>query len=704
MKDCLRFPLFCSALIMIGLTLSSCSREVESTAQNKLPEHPRLILSGDFLESTRQRCQTSHATLFAELKESVDRYLDSPPDSLPVRHAARLAEKCAFIYLIDREQRYLEKAFQLLPRALERYVQLEREQGGGYWEAVEFRRYCCFTYDWLFSAMSSEQRKNFGEKIIQAGRIAWEKQWFTPYGGGGYGTLDPVFWPAVTMAGTGVQDSLAGEWFDWTERNIREWRKMHGQVAADDGGMYSGLGYAAYNYLRTPIFDLEIWKSLTGEDLTKNNPYLRYFSIWWLYCLKPNREWPRIDDAGSVKGSIQSWHFNYLASRYRDPVSQWYLENLAEPSPITVWDVIWNPADLDIEPAGPDSTWPLARHFEGIGWVVMRSGWDSSATHAIFDCGDFYYGHQHPAENAFTIFKKGSLAINSGRYEWGSNHRPNYMARTIASNTILVYDPNERFTTSGGELLSNDGGQRWPIRSRESFGPAKGTGWDTGDIIAFETNRLYSYVCGDATKAYNPNKLKLFTRQFIHIQPDLFIIFDRVEATEPGFEKFWIMHSVNEPVIKGHLAEVSEREGKLYVQTVFPEDAVMRKVGGPGHEFEIFGKNYPPALTHYELRKGEEWGSWRIEVTPGNPQDYDCFLHLLLAGDRLSSLPPEFESLGSMSSGPGVRVPHQGKIYEVLFNPTGVPGGRIRILGEDETPIIEKPLTEEVQPQAGIGN
>jgi len=704
MKDCLRVPLFLSALVIIGLTLCSCSREAESTSRKKLPGHPRLILSGDFLESTRDRCRSAGASLFAELKKSADEYLHTPPDSLPVRQAARLVEKCAFIYLINGQQSYLEKAFQLFPRVLERYVQLEREHGGGYWEAVEFRRYCCFTYDWLFLAMSHEQRKGFGEKIAEAGRIAWEKQWFTPYGGGGYGTLDPVFWPAVTMAGSGVQDSLAREWLDWTEKNIHEWRKMHGQVASDDGGMYSGLAYAAYNYLRTPIFDLEIWKSITGEDLTENNSYLRYFSTWWLYCLKPNGEWPRIDDAGSVRGSIHPWHFKYLATRYRDPVSRWYLDNLARPAPITVWDVVWDPAELDITPAGPDDTWPLARHFEGIGWVVMRSGWDSTATHAIFDCGDFYYGHQHPAENAFTIFSKGSLAINSGRYEWDSNHRPNYTARTIASNTILVYDPDEKFTTSGGELLSNDGGQLWPRRSRESFSPTGGTEWDTGDIIAFETNRYYSYVCGDAARAYNPDKLESFTRQIIHLLPDLFIVFDRVKTKKPRLGKYWIMHSVNEPEIKGRLAQMTEREGKLWVQTVFPEEAVMRKVGGPGREFEVFGRNYPPALSYYEIKQGEEWGSWRIEVTPQKPRQYICFLHLLLAADKSSSTPPEFEPIGSSPASPGVLVHYQGKSYEIQFSPVGRPGGRIRIYGGDGTPIVDKPLSVRVQPQAGIGN
>ncbi|OGG01717.1 MAG: hypothetical protein A3F83_00395 [Candidatus Glassbacteria bacterium RIFCSPLOWO2_12_FULL_58_11] len=704
MKPLRRTPIILACLPFLILVFLSCNPRSQKTGPAALPGHPRLILSGDFLELTRERCRGARAPLFAALKESVDRYSPGDRDSIPVREAGRLAEKCGFIYLVEGDTRYLEKGLEYLGRALERYIQLEREHGGGYWEAVEFRRYCCFAYDWLYGGMSELQRRELGEKIAGAGRIAWDKEWFTPYGGGGYGTLDPVFWPAVTLAGTGVDDSLSGEWFAWTTEKIHEWRKMMDQVAADDGGMYSGLAYAAYNYVRTPVYDFEIWKALTGEDLAENNPYLRWFSLWWTWCVKPNGEWPRIDDAGSVKGSIQPWHFKYLASRYHDPLSLWNLARLKEPASPTVWDVIWGPAELGISPAGPDSTWPLARHFEGLGWVVMRSGWDSTASYAIFDCGDFYYGHQHPAENAFTIFKQGSLAINSGRYEWESNHRPNYMARTIAGNTLLVYDPREKFSTEGGDTLSNDGGQVWPRPGRESFGPTKGTQWDTGDITAFETNRYYSYVCGDASRAYSPHKLSLFTRQFLQLQPDLFLIFDRVVTTRPEYKKYWIMHTIDEPLLNGSLVTVTERGGKLFCRTVLPAAAKVTKVGGPGHEFEIFGTNFPPKMVYYSLSEGEEWGSWRLQVTPGQARTADCFLNVLLAADSSATAPPEVDGLALDSDLPGVRINYNSKIYEVYFNRTGASGGKIRIASATGAVILDQPLADKVQPQAGIGN
>ena len=695
----------CLAVVLLVFSCPGGLWAAGETGDRLPPEHPRMILTGEFLELTRKRCSGTRKELFERLRETVDKYLAADPDSLNTRQVARLAEKCAFIYLIEGREAYLKAGLKYLSRALDRYLVLETEHGGGYWEAVEFRRYCCFAYDWMFQAMTRSQRKDFGEKILEAGSVARARQekWLSLYGGGGYGSVDPVFWPAVTMACTGVDDSTAGEWFEWVGEILPEWAAILRQVAADDGGMFSGMAYAGYNYLRTPIYDFEIWKSITGEDLAGDNAYLKYFSVWWLYCLKPNGEWLKIDDTRTVTGRIHPWHFKYLASRYEDRVSMWYLENRADSASLTIWDVIWDPADLNIRAAGPDSTWPLARHFEGIGWVIMRSGWDeSAATHAVFDCGDFYYGHQHPAENQFVIFHKGSLAINSGRYEWGSEHRPNYMGRTIAGNTMLIYDPGEKFTTGDRKLLSNDGGQLWPRSSRMRYAETGGTEWDTGDIVAFETNRRYSYVCGDAARSYRAHKLKSFTRQFLHIQPDLFVIFDRVVATRAGYRKYWLLHSINEPEIDGSTCEVREREGRLFCTTVLPQDAEVRKVGGPGHEFEVFGTNYPPALTHYPHSEGEEWGSWRLEVTPGEPREQDYFLHVLAVGDSLLVSAPELRVLAREGM-QGIGFSYQGCDYRILFHLTGSPGGVIRITGPDGGTIIEGPLSGKVQPQSGIG-
>ncbi|MEA1996344.1 MAG: heparinase II/III family protein, partial [Gemmatimonadota bacterium] len=364
-------------------------------------------------------------------------------------------------------------------------------------------------------------------------------------------------------------------------------------------------------------------------------------------------------------------------------------------------DVLWDTSDLPFEAQGPDETWPLGRHFEGLGWVVMRSGWDPDATHSIFNCGNQYYGHQHADENSFVIFKKGTLAIDSGRYEWGSDHRGNYMARTIAHNTILVYNRDEVFKSGSTEYV-NDGGQKWPRSMPPSYQDLDGTGYDMGDITRFETNRWYSYACGDATRAYSADKMKLFTRQYIHIQPDAFVVFDRVIATSANYKKYWLLHTMNEPEIDGNVVRIHEREGQLFTRTILPENAGIRKVGGRLHAFDVFGVNYPPAGTHYAERTGEERGSWRIEVTPAEEAEEDFFLHLLVAGDSTLSSIPE-AALTKSSEERGLSFTYNGLEYEILFNTTGDTAGHIRINDPASGVLLDRALTEEVQPQEGIG-
>ncbi|MBW7995541.1 MAG: hypothetical protein FVQ81_02995 [Candidatus Glassbacteria bacterium] len=693
------------ALLILSLNLfPGCSPTGDSPAEpGEVTGHPRLILSGDFLEQVRESCKGRSSGAYQALAAQVDGFIDNQPvDSIPVRQQGRLARQCGLLYLLSGNRKYLDAGERYLANALERYLELEREHGGGYWEAVEFRKYCCFAWDWLYNGLSEQKRREFGRKILEAGELAWNRKWFTPYGGGGYATLDPVFWPAMTLRHSGIADSTAEEWSGWVKEHIYEWRKMQGQVASDDGGMYSGLGYAAYNYLRTPVFIFESWKSITGEDLTENNPYLEHFSLWWTYCEKPNGEWPRIDDTGSVLGSIQPWHFKYLACRYRDRVALWQLSKRDDSGHLTAWDVVWDPSGLGIEPQGPDDSWPLGRHFEGTGWVVLRSGWDSTAAYSVFDCGDFYYGHQHPAENAFTIFRGGSLAINSGRYEWGSDHRPNYMVRTIASNSVLVYDPQELFI-SRNDTLSNDGGQKWPRPGRNEFGETAGTQWDTGQITAFETNQYYTYVCGDATASYSEHKLEKFTRQYLHIQPDIFVVFDRVESTRPEYRKYWLLHTVNEPVKRSGWLAADERRGRLYLRAILPANAVIDKIGGEGKEFWVFGKNHPPGMTHYQQRDGEQWGSWRVQVSAGKPVRQAEFLNVLYAAMDGDDTPPEVQPLDPVSSRPGLEISHKQKIYNILFDATGAPGGDIVVMDSARNTLLEKRLTTAVQPQQGIG-
>ena len=95
--------------------------------------------------------------------------------------------------------------------------------------------------------------------------------------------------------------------------------------------------------------------------------------------------------------------------------------------------------------------------------VIFRNGWGSNATRIEFDCGPYLAKHQHMDRGHFTIYHRGHLAIDSGAdyTESESPHYINYYRRTVAHNTMLIFDPKEHFFWSENLLeAANDGGQR----------------------------------------------------------------------------------------------------------------------------------------------------------------------------------------------------------------------------------------------------
>jgi heparin/heparan-sulfate lyase len=77
------------------------------------------------------------------------------------------------------------------------------------------------------------------------------------------------------------------------------------------------------------------------------------------------------------------------------------------------------------------------------------------------------------------------------------------------------------------------------------------------------------------------------------------------------------------------------KAGRLTSLTLLPDHAKIERIGGPGREAWVDGKNHP-----FETTKtlGPEFttGSWRLEISPAAPQLRDTFLHVLWVDDATS--------------------------------------------------------------------
>jgi hypothetical protein len=109
-------------------------------------------------------------------------------------------------------------------------------------------------------------------------------------------------------------------------------------------------------------------------------------------------------------------------------------------------------------------------------------------------------------------------------------------------------------------------------------------------------------------------------------------------------------------------------------------------------------------MTHYQQREGEQWGSWRIQVSPAAPVRQAEFLSLLYAATTADDTPPEAEILDSDTGRPAIQIRHGDRTFQLLYDSGETPGGDIRILDSTGSVLLEKRLSAVVQPQSAIGN
>ena len=363
-------------------------------------------------------------------------------------------------------------------------------------------------------------------------------------------------------------------------------------------------------------------------------------------------------------GRGSRWHIEFrhaAAYSLRPPRS--------EPAP-SGWP--WGPlTDASLIDPTAASRLPLVRHFDGIGLVVARSDWTPEATYVTFKAGDNFWSHVHLDQGAFTIYKGGELAIDSGLYGpgYGSDHHMNYSYQTIAHNTITVTDPDDRVPAPANQgeqrrAFANDGGQRrigsgWGVEAapldldewqakRDIYHTGKiETLIDRDGIVAAVADLTAAYTnaqSGKGTFSHRTRRVERFWRTFGYDRvDDVIVVFDQVHATRAEFRKRWLLHTIEAPRIQGNQFTVAippqdrpgRAGGRLEGRVLLPKEAQINAIGGPGFEFFVDDKNYDEGGKLQELIKrlgpgrGEP-GAWRLEVSPASDAKADQFLVVML--------------------------------------------------------------------------
>jgi heparin/heparan-sulfate lyase len=595
---------------------------------------PRMLLTSKSLAALKRRCATDPVSkkLLAAMKARCDGMMRMTP-ALD-NQGRHYMPSFALLYALTGEKRYAKMAARWLALMAQRTIENE-------WTCLEYVPTGAFAFDWIHDTLSTDERRAAARGLLrQLERV--KKLWrHSDYNN--HFVLEHMSQLHVALAlahERGFEKTAADLFAEaevWLKRHvIQAANEMAGGADGDEaGGHAEGYGYDHWGYARPLARLLAAWKSATGEDPFPNCVPLKHHALWAAHGRLPDGRMVRSEDcqSGLRWGQDSRSTFELVAREYRDGIARTLADPIETKYPQVIWPILVF-RDPTVRPA-PLKALPRARHFRGLGHVMSRSAWDDpDAVMTTFQCGPFFAGHQHADNNAFTVFFRGRLAIDSGVNEY-SSHRANYYSRSVAHNTITVLDPDEQFPSavwsdrgSGG---SNDGGQRrvgFPGRATASANEKANR--DIGRILRFEATDDFCYAAGDATRSYDRAKVKRFIRHFVHVYPDLVIVLDDVECGSASFETRWLLHSIGKPVIDGDRVSIVNGKGALTVWSLRPEakSREIRVVGGPGREYLVGGKNYPP-----DAKSDPDAGAWRVEVVDTARRTSRTFLHVLLAGD-----------------------------------------------------------------------
>ncbi len=449
----------------------------------------------------------------------------------------------------------------------------------------------------------------------------------------------------------------------WLNRVLPAWRQVMGRNGGwHEGGEYVGIG------IGNAIWEVPaMWRSATGQDLIADEPALCRFLDFLIHRTRPDGTHVKIGDGNYFDRGVPARV--PLAIECRHPAAY----SMGAPNSVapTAWP--WGPLPVPwLQDAQALARQPLARHFDGIGWVVARSDWGPEATYVTFKAGDHFWSHSHLDQGSFTIYKGGALALDSGANygtRYGSDHHLNYSTQTIAHNAITVTDPDDTVPIPARERqkprpIANDGGQRrigsgWGIEPApldRAEWEAKRETYHTGRIVRHAEQDGVTLAVADVTPAYTNSlsgqgtfshrtrRVERAWRVFAYDRiDDVVVVYDDVVATEASFRKRWLLHTAFAPRLDGRLfvAEVPPAQGtgraggRLEGHVLLPRAATLLPVGGRGFEFMVDGVGYDDGgklveqierLPPHRL----EPGRWRLEVIPEADAAADRFLVVML--------------------------------------------------------------------------
>jgi len=559
------------------------------------------LLLNDRLNDLKSRLGGSHQVQFKRLLEQCRLYegetLSKAVPKTSVTYIGMAAANLSLAYVLTGQEHYLTEAKRWIFTAVEYDV-----WGYGFLVDVDLSAsWLLFglglSYDWLKDHLTEDERKRFGDKLVLQGHKIFDYGqenfghcWSTNY----WQNHNWINYSGLLTTAMAVRDDYpeAQRWVDEIHDNFE---KVFDYLP-EDGSNYEGTVYWRYamNFLLNAA---DLIRADGGKDHFQSG-FLSNTFDFQLYQIAPG--WEENIGFGDVhdKRSSHSISAYYkMAGEYQNGHAQWLGDLVQEKFlfreayqskifpgilPEAFLELIW--FDPDVAPKSPEGL-PLTRHFEDLGLVVMRSGWEDTATHLSF---------------------KSSPPGGHKQWEmsWELDNENGWFTRSLThyhvdfNNFILNHN--------GASLVIDEGYNRTSKAEIHNLITVDGTGcvgekiWETGDLsdpVLFDLNckgifnvwrdvpqvaqaRIeafsdaggYSFVTGESSALYYPEmQLTRNARHIVNSELGYFIILDELESALEHIYTWRIHGERYASQINDDQYEILNGAGGLNIYAIYPE-------------------------------------------------------------------------------------------------------------------------------------
>lgn len=631
--------------------------------------HPRLYLRSSDIPELRERLKNPEIkkTIAKIQKLGVDRTPEEEakaPDKSGFRYYAEMrgvtsrVQLEALDYLLNKKKSVARKAIVAM---LDTLRNTNYGKKGDLSRASGQMLMCgAMVYDWCYDQMKDSEKKAYINEFVRISKTmecGYPPKNTEPIAGH---SSEWMVMRDMLSAAIAIYDEFPEMYNHVMTMLCRDYIPVRNYVYAGHN-YHQGTSYANVRF-SNDLFSLWILDRMGAGAVY--DPAQQFVMYDFLYRRRPDGMVLPAGDVNPGIGGSYGLPAMLAYSYYKDPYLAYeYKRNTKIDNHCLIFDVLWR--DYTVEPKSPE-TLPLTKYSgTPYGWMIARTGWDKNSVIAEMKINEHFVGnHQHMDGGAFQIYYKGPLAIDAGAYHgtsggYNSAHNKNFFKRTVAHNSLLVFDPNEKFAswnyggTDKTEFADNDGGQRMPGDRWEtcrSFADLLSDEYTTGQVLAHGIGGdymapEYSYLSGDITKAYS-DKVKEVKRSFVFLNlksekvPAAMVVFDKVVSKNPEFKKHWLLHSIEQPQVSENgiiIKRTKDGDSGMLSNTVLlpaKENLDIQVIGGKGKEFWVNGTNYANAPQAGRPDPRNERGEWRVEVSPSAPANEDYFLNVIQVADN----------------------------------------------------------------------